>query len=48
LIVEIIAGNDRQNKAEINTIIEKSAIGKLIFSYQDAFNTEDISKTVAC
>jgi ketosteroid isomerase-like protein len=32
----------------MNTVIETSAIEKLIFSYQDAFNAEDISKTVAC
>jgi uncharacterized protein (TIGR02246 family) len=32
----------------MNTTIEKSAIEKLIFSYQDAFNAEDISKTVTC
>jgi ketosteroid isomerase-like protein len=43
-----MAGNDRQNIVEMNTIIEKSAIERLIFSYQEAFNAEDISKTVAC
>jgi ketosteroid isomerase-like protein len=32
----------------MTTTSEKSAIEKLIFSYQDAFNAEDISKTVAC
>jgi ketosteroid isomerase-like protein len=48
VIGEIIAGNARQNIFEMNTTIEKSVIEKLIFSYQDAFNAEDISKTVAC
>jgi ketosteroid isomerase-like protein len=32
----------------MNTTVEKSAIEKLIFSYQGAFNAEEILKTVAC
>ena len=48
IIIACFRTSHNKIKKEMKTTVEKSAIEKLIFSYRDAFNAEDILKTVAC